>query len=66
MIYVIWTAITDEIVRRLKEAELFAVIADETPDTSNNEQFSITVRYVYQGDVEEKLLALRIVGQTTN
>ena len=54
MIDVIGTAITDEIVRRLKEAELFAVIADETPDTSHNEQFSITVRYVYQGDVEEK------------
>ena len=67
MIDVIGTAITDEIVRRLKEAELqFAVIADETPDTSHNEQFSITVRYVYQGDVEEKLLALRIVDQTTS
>ena len=66
MIDVIGTAITDEIVRRLKEAELFAIIADETPDTSHNEQFSITVRYVYQGDVEEKLLALRIVDQTTS
>ncbi|CAB3985113.1 zinc finger MYM-type 1-like [Paramuricea clavata] len=66
MIDVIGTAITDEIVRRLKEAEFFAVIADETPDTSHNEQFSITVRYVYQGDVEEKLLALRIVDQTTS
>ena len=34
MIDIIGSAITDEIVRRLKDAEIFAVMADETPDTS--------------------------------
>lgn len=66
MIDTIGTAISEEIVRRLKEAEFFAVIVDETPDTSHKEQLSITVRYVRGGDVEERLLALRIVDQTSS
>ena len=60
MIDVIGSAITDEIVRRLKDADIFAVMADETPDASHKEQLSVTVRHVYQADIEERLLALRI------
>ncbi len=66
MIDVIGTAISEEIVRRLKEAKFFAVIVDETPDTSHKEQLSITVRYVYEVDVEERLLALRTVDETSS
>ena len=66
MIDIIGSAITDEIVRRLKDAEIFAVMADETPDTSHKEQLSVTVRYVYQAEIEERLLALRVVDDTTS
>ena len=65
IIDIIGTTISEEIVRRLKEAELFAVIVDETPDTSHKEQLSITVRYVHDGDIEERLLALWVVDQTS-
>ena len=65
IIDIIGTTISEEIVRRLKEAELFAVIVDETPDTSHKEKLSITVRYVRDGDIEERLLALWVVDQTS-
>ena len=66
LIDIIGTDISEEIVRRLKEAEHFAVIVDETPDTSHKEQLSITVRYVHEADIEERLLALRILDETTS
>ena len=59
MIDVIGSAITDEIVRRLKDADIFSVMADETPDASHKEKLSVTVRHVYQADIEERLVALR-------
>ena len=34
-------------------------MADETPDASHKEQLSVTVRHVYQADIEERLVALR-------
>jgi ATP phosphoribosyltransferase regulatory subunit HisZ len=58
--------ITDEIARRLKDAEIFAVMTDDTPDASHKEQLSVIVRYVYQAEIEERLLALRIVDDTTS
>ena len=41
-------------------------MADETPDASHKEQLSVIVRYVYQAEIEERLLALRIVDDTTS
>ena len=58
MIDIIGSAITDEIVRRLKDAEIFVVMADETPDASHKEQLSVFVRYVYQAEIEERVYLL--------
>ena len=41
MIDVTGSAITDEIVRRLKDADIFAVMADETPDASHKEHATL-------------------------
>ena len=65
MIKLVCSAILDEIIRRVKEAELYAIIADETPDLSRTEQLSILVRYVWNGVVEERLLAVEPMEETT-
>ena len=52
MIQLVGSAILDEIVRRVKEAKLYSIIADETPDHSKTEQLSLLVRYVWNGQVE--------------
>ena len=66
MIDVVGTAISDEIVHRLKEAMFFAVIVDKTPDTSHKEQLSVTVRYVCGENVEERLLSVKKVDETSS
>ena len=65
MIQLVGSAILDEIVRRVKEAKLYSIIADETPDNSKTEQLSLLVRYVWNGKVEERLLAVIPVKETT-
>ena len=47
MIEVIGSAISKEIIRRVKEATFFAIIADETPDSGKIEQLSLLVRYMF-------------------
>lgn len=66
MIDTVGKEISDEIVHRLKEATFFAVIVDETPDTSHKEQLSITVRYVHGQNVEERLLSVKKVEETSS
>ena len=65
IIQLVGSAILDEIVRRVKEAKLYSIIADETPDNSKTEQLSLLVRYVWNGKVEERLLAVIPVKETT-
>ena len=65
VIKLVGSAILDEIIRHVKEAELYAIIADETPDLSRTEQLSILVRYVWNGVVEERLLAVEPMEETT-
>ena len=43
------SAILDEITRRVKGAEMYAIMADETPDFSKTEQLAVLVRYVWNG-----------------
>jgi hypothetical protein len=59
------TIILDEIVRRVKEAKLYSIIAHETPGNSKTEQLSLLVRYVWNGKVEERLLGVIPVKETT-
>ena len=57
-------AITEEIVRQIKDAEFFCIMADETMDCAHDEQLSLIVRYVHNGTVEERLLAMIKVDDT--
>ena len=65
MIAIIGTAILDEIIGRVKVAKFYAIIADETPDMSQTEQLSLLVRFVWNGEVEERLLTLMPMEETT-
>ncbi len=65
MIAILGSAILDEIVQRVKEAKFYAIIADETPDMSQTEQLSLLVRFVWNGEVEERLLAMIPMHETT-
>ena len=65
MIQLVGSAILDDIDRRVKEAKLYSIIADETPDNSKTEQFSLPVRYAWSGKVEERLLGVTQVRETT-
>ena len=65
MIAIIGTAILDEIIGRVKLAKFYAIIADETPDMSQTEQLSLLVRFVWNGEVEERLLTLMPMEETT-
>ena len=65
MIAIIGTAILDEIIGRVKVAKFYAIIADETPDMSQTEQLSLLVRFVWNGEVEERLLTLIPMEETT-
>jgi hypothetical protein len=58
MIAILGSSILDEIIRRAKEAKFYALIADETSDMSQTEQLSLLVRFVWNGEVEERLLAM--------
>lgn len=63
MITIVGSAILNEIVRRVKEAKFYAIIADETPDMSQTEQLSLLVRFVWNGD--ERLLAMMPMNEKT-
>ncbi|CAB4003237.1 Hypothetical predicted protein [Paramuricea clavata] len=65
LIKVVGSAILDEIIRRVKGAEMYAIIADETPDLSKTEQLAVLVRYVWNGVIEERLLAVEPMEETT-
>ncbi|CAB4021665.1 zinc finger MYM-type 1-like, partial [Paramuricea clavata] len=64
MIEIVGSSIVNEIIRRVKEAELYAIMADETPDNSKTEQLSLLIRYVWNGTVEERLIAVEPMEET--
>jgi len=53
------------IVKQLKAAGLFSVIIDTTTDVASLEQFSFVVRYVHEGNIEERLLSLVTASDAT-
>ena len=65
MIKIVGSTILDEIVCRVKGAEIYSIMADETPDLSKTEQLAVLVRYVWNGVVEERLLAVESMDETT-
>ena len=49
--------ITDEIIKEVKHARIFSIIADETPDVSRKEQTPFSLRYVGKdGITKDKFL----------
>ncbi len=65
MIKVVGSAILDEIIRHVKGAEMYAIIADETPDLSKMEQLAVLVHYVWNAVIEERCLAVEPMEETT-
>lgn len=58
MITIVGTQIIQTIRDRVKYAKWFSICADETADNSKTEQVSIIVRYIYDGTVQESLIAV--------
>ena len=54
----IYQAVHSEIKQRIANSRYISVVVDDTSDKSNIEQSAISVRLIYQGKVEEHLLAL--------
>ncbi|XP_032411152.1 zinc finger MYM-type protein 1-like isoform X1 [Xiphophorus hellerii] len=48
-----------EIIKEVKECEVFSVIADETKDLQKKEQMSLVVRYYYNGVIHESFLCFQ-------
>ena len=46
IITLLGNALLRELLSRIREATWFAILADETIDTSNNEQLSVSIRWV--------------------
>lgn len=65
MIKMVRSAILDEIIRHVRGAEIYAIMADETADLSKTEQLAVLVRYVWNGMVEERLIAVEPMDETT-
>ena len=65
IIQIVGSAILDEIVRRVKKAKLYSIIADETPGDTKTEQLSLLVRYICNGKAEERLLGVLPAQKTT-
>lgn len=47
-----------EIIKEVKENEVFSVMADETKDMQKKEQMSLVVRYYYNGAIHESFLRM--------
>ena len=56
MIVVCGDLLRNKILKEVREAQFFSVIADEATDVANDEQLSISVRYVDDGGPQERFL----------
>ena len=58
--------VKEKIVTDIKDAGIFSIMADTTPDLNHKDQMSVICRYVYQdGAVHERLLDLKEVREKT-
>lgn len=56
IIYICGDLLRNKILKKVREAHFFSVIADEATDVANDEQLSISIRYVEDGIPQEKFL----------
>ena len=50
---VVGDQIRKDIVSEVKVAKYYSVIADEVTDASNNEELSLVLRYLFNGEIKE-------------
>lgn len=66
MLQIMSDSIRSVILKKVKDARMFAVIIDTTTDISKMEQFTFIVRFVNdEGIVEERLIALEVATDAT-
>ena len=58
LIKCVYQEVRAEIQRRIDNSKFLAVMMDDTSDTSNIEQSAVSIRLIYDGKVEEHLLAM--------
>ena len=51
--------VQNEIIKEVRESEVFSVIAEETKDLHKKEQMSLVVRYYYNGAIHESFLCFQ-------
>ena len=56
MITICGDIIRNKILRRIRDAQFFSIITDETTDSANDEQLSISVQFIKDGIPREKFL----------
>ena len=57
--------VLDHIVDQIKKAGPYSIIADETSDISNVEQVSLYIRFVHNGEINEKFIGFMETPSTT-
>ncbi len=48
-----------DVIKEVRESEVFRIIADETKDLQKKEQVSLIIRYYYNGTIHESFLDFR-------
>lgn len=54
-----------DILKQVNKSEQFALIIDTTTDVSNQEQFTVILRYIAEGKPQERLVALETASDST-
>lgn len=62
MIGLLGGAVRAQVINEVKDAEMFAISSDTTPDLSNHDQMAVIVRYVKEMKPYERLLLCKILG----
>lgn len=66
MIHLLADDVRRQVVKEIKDAKMFSVSADTTPDLSKKDQLAVVCRYVNaDGDAKERLLSLKCTASKT-
>ena len=56
---------TEDIVKEVREAKFYSILADETTDSSTQEHLSITLRYISNAQLYENFLIFVSISDST-
>ena len=65
LVAVVGDQIRKDIVSEVKVAKYYSVIADEVTDASNNEELSLVLRYLFNGEIKEVFIDFLQVERIT-